>query len=139
MENLSIWVSKSGSLLYLPLFLIWNIWKARNRKLFDDQNPIMAGLLHIIYDEVNTYKPLLKHRHKIRNIGKSPTSVFPMIFFDGAAATGPLSRLINVLDLGDIWGLQPNTAWTKPCTNRNGAIMYNEDFKTYQSVTLERI
>ena len=45
----------------------------------------MAGLLHIIFDEVNTYKPLLKHKHKIRNIGKSPTSVFPMIFFDGAA------------------------------------------------------
>ena len=86
MENLSIWVSKSGSLLYLPLFLIWNIWKARNCKLFDDQKPVMAGLLHIIFDEVNTYKHLLKHMHKIRNIGKSPTSVFPMIFFDGAAA-----------------------------------------------------
>ena len=81
MENLSIWVSKSGSLLYLSLFLMWNIWKAKNRKLFDDQNPVMAGLLHIIFDEINTYKPLLKHMHKIRNIGKSPTLVFPMIFF----------------------------------------------------------
>ena len=96
MENLSIWVSKCGSLLYLPLFLMWNICKARNRKLFDEQEPIMVGLLHIIFDEVNTYKPLLKHMHKIRNIGKSPTSVFPMIFFDGAAANtigGALERI----------------------------------------------
>ena len=64
MENLTNWVSKEGPLQYLPLFLIWNIWKARNYKLFEDQNPIMAGLLHIIHDEVNSYKPLLKHRNK---------------------------------------------------------------------------
>ena len=86
LENLSIWVSNKGSLLYLPLFLMWNIWKARNHLCFDDQKPIMTSLLHIIFEEVNTFKPLLKHMPKIRNIGKSPTSVFPMIFFDGAAA-----------------------------------------------------
>ena len=85
LENLSIWVSNMGSLLYLPLFLMWNIWKARNRMCFYDRKPIMTSLLHIIFEEVNTFKPLLKHRHKIRNIGKSPTSVFPMIFFDGTA------------------------------------------------------
>ena len=86
MENLSNWVSKNDSLQYLPLFLIWNIWKARNCKLFEDQNPIMAGRLHNIHDEVNTYKPLLKHRHKIRIIGKPHVSKFPRIFLDGAVA-----------------------------------------------------
>ena len=25
---------------------------------------------------------------------------------------GPSSRLINVVESGDIWGLRPNTAWT---------------------------
>ena len=65
MENLTHWVSKGGSLQYLPLFLTWNIWKARNRKLFEDPSPIMADLLHTIYDEVNTYKPPLKPRNKI--------------------------------------------------------------------------
>ena len=46
----------------------------------------MAGLLHIIYDEVNSYKPPHKPKNKIRNIGKPPVSKFPMVFFDGAAA-----------------------------------------------------
>ena len=36
---------------------------------------------------------------------------------------GPLSRLINVLESGDIWGLRPNTIWTKPCMNLNGVVM----------------
>ena len=84
MENLTNWVSKGGSLQYLPLFLIWNIWKARNHKLFEDLSPIMAGLLHIIHDEVNYFKPPLKPMNKFRNIGKPPASKFPMVFFDGA-------------------------------------------------------
>ena len=46
----------------------------------------MAGLLHVIHDEVNTYKHDLKHRNKIRNIGKPLISNSPRIFFDGAAA-----------------------------------------------------
>ena len=65
MENLTNWVSKGGFLQYLPLFLIWNIWKARNHKLFEDLSPIMVGILHIIHDEVNTYKPHLIPRNKI--------------------------------------------------------------------------
>ena len=36
---------------------------------------------------------------------------------------GPSSGLTNVLELGDIRGLQPNTVWNKPCTNLNGAMM----------------
>ena len=86
LENLSNWVSNKGILLYLPIFIIWNIWKARNSLCFDDQEPILTSLLHIIFDEVKTFMPLQKHRHRIRNIGKSPTAVYPMIFFDGAAA-----------------------------------------------------
>ena len=54
--------------------------------LFEDLSPTLAGLLHIIYDEVNTYKPPQKPRNKIWNIGKPPTPKFPMVFFDGAAA-----------------------------------------------------
>ena len=46
----------------------------------------MNRLLYIIYDNFMTFKPPLIHKNKIRNIGKSPTSVYPMIFFDGAAA-----------------------------------------------------
>ena len=45
MENLINWVSKGGTLQYLPLFLIWNIWKARNRNLFDDLTPNIVSLL----------------------------------------------------------------------------------------------
>ena len=85
LENLTNWVSNKGLLLYLPLFIIWNIWKERNHLCFDDQEPILTSLLHIIFDEVKTFKPLQKHMHRIRNIGKSPTSVYPMIYFDGAA------------------------------------------------------
>ena len=36
---------------------------------------------------------------------------------------GSLNRLTNVLESGDIWGLQPNTAQTKPYTNINGVMM----------------
>ena len=54
--------------------------------LFEDQNPLIAGLLHVINDEVNTYKPVMKHRNKFRNIGKPPVSNYPRIFFDVAAA-----------------------------------------------------
>ena len=89
-------------LQYLPLFLIWNIWKARNSKLFEDRNPIMACILHIIHDEVNTYKPLLKHRYKIRIIGKPPASNFPRIFFDGAAANS-IGGAGICLWLNDLW------------------------------------
>ena len=46
----------------------------------------MNRLLYIIYDDFMTFKPPLTQKHRIRNIGKSPTSVYPMIFFDGAAA-----------------------------------------------------
>ena len=46
----------------------------------------MAGLLHIIHDEVTSFKPPLKPKNKIWNIGKPPASKFPMVFFDGAAA-----------------------------------------------------
>jgi len=47
---------------------------------------MLNSLLNIIFEEVKTFKPPQKHKHRIRNIGKSPTSVYPMIFFDGAAA-----------------------------------------------------
>ena len=86
LENLSIWLTQKGILQYLPIFIIWNIWKARNRLCFDDQEPILNRLLYIIYDDVMTFKPPPIHKHRIRNIGKSPTSVYPMIFFYGAAA-----------------------------------------------------
>ena len=70
----------------MPFFIIWNIWKARNRLCLDDQEPSLNRLLHFIYDDYLTYKPPLIQKHRSRNIGKSPTSVYPMIFFDGAAA-----------------------------------------------------
>ena len=63
-----------------------NIWKARNRNLFDDLTPNTAILLHIILEEVNSYKVPLKYRNKFRDIGEPPVSKFPMVFFDGAAA-----------------------------------------------------
>ena len=56
--------------------------------LFEDRRPLIVGLLHVILDEVNTYKPVMKYRNKIWNIGKPPVSKYPRIFFDGAAAKG---------------------------------------------------
>ena len=88
MENISNWVSKAGDFRYLPLFLTWNIWKARNCMLFEDRRPLIAALLHVILDEVNTHKPVMKYRNKIRNIGKPPVSKYPGFFFDGATAKG---------------------------------------------------
>ena len=69
LENLINWVSKGGTHQLLPLFLIWNIWKARNRNLFDDLTPNIASLLHIILEEVNSYKVPLRSRNKVRDIG----------------------------------------------------------------------
>ena len=86
LENLSNWVTKEGILLYLPIFIIWNIWKARNHICFDDQEPMLNSLLNIIFEDVKTFKPPQIHKHRNRNIGTYPTSVYPMIFFDGAAA-----------------------------------------------------
>ena len=48
--------------------------------------PNIVSLLHIILDEVNSYKVPLKSRNKTRNIGKPPVSKFPMVFFDGTTA-----------------------------------------------------
>ena len=79
-------LSLKGCLLYLPFFVVCYIWKARNSLCFEAQEPILNRLLYIIYDDFMTYKPPLIHKHRIRNIGKSPTYVYPMIFFDGAAA-----------------------------------------------------
>ena len=47
--------------------------------------PNIASLLHIILEEVNSYKVPLKSRNKFRDIGEPPVSKFPMVFFDGAA------------------------------------------------------
>ena len=70
----------------MPFFIIWNIWKARNHLCVEDQEPSLNRLLFIIYDDFLTFKPPLILKHRIRNIGKSPTLVYPLIFFDGAAA-----------------------------------------------------
>ena len=86
LENLINWVSKGGTHQYLPLYLIWNILKARNRNLFDDMIPNITGLLHIILEEVNSYKVSLKSRNKFRDIGDPLVSKFPMVFLDGAVA-----------------------------------------------------
>ena len=46
--------------------------------------PNIASLLHIILEEVNSYKVPLKSRNMFRDIGDPPVSKFPMVFFDGA-------------------------------------------------------
>ena len=70
----------------MPLFFIWNIWKARNHNLFEDLNPNIASLSHNILDEVNSYKVPLKSRLKTHDIGDPLVAKFPVVFFDGAAS-----------------------------------------------------
>ena len=48
--------------------------------------PNIASLLHIILEEVNSYKVPLKSRSKFRDIGEPPVSKYPMVFFNGVAA-----------------------------------------------------
>ena len=54
--------------------------------LFEDLIPNISSLLHIILDEVNSYKVPLKSRYKTRDIGELSDAKYPMVFFDGAAA-----------------------------------------------------
>ena len=55
LENLSTGVSKGGKLMYLPFFFIWNLWKIRNSYIFEDKEPIISRICHLIMLDVASH------------------------------------------------------------------------------------
>ena len=85
LENLSSWVTKGGMLLYMPFFFIWNLWKTRNNYIFEDKEPIISRLCHVIILDVASHQVPQVNRSKVRLIGDPTAKKFPMVFFDGVA------------------------------------------------------
>ena len=86
LENLLSWVTKGGRLLYLTFFFIWNLRKTRNSYIFEDKEPIIFRLCHVIMLDVASHQVPQVNRSKVKLIGDPPGKKFPMVFFDGAAA-----------------------------------------------------
>lgn len=53
--NPTRWFSKDGDLLYLPIFLIWNLWKTRNY-IFENIEPNISIICHRVMLEVSTHQ-----------------------------------------------------------------------------------
>ena len=71
--------------MYLPFFFIWNLWKIRNSYIFEDKEPIISRLCHMIMLDVSSHQVPQANRSKVRLIGVPPAKKIPMVFFDGAA------------------------------------------------------
>ena len=84
-ENLSTWISKGVMLLYLPFFFIWNLWKCRNSSIFEDKEPVISRLCHIIMSNIASHHVPQANRNKVKHIGDPPQKKIPMGFFDGVA------------------------------------------------------
>ena len=71
----------------MPLFFIWHLWIARNRCIFEDQDPDTRTIcfstleLYKMYHIAYSSKPL-------RTIGSTPAIIYPTGFFDGATTQG---------------------------------------------------
>ena len=70
----------------MPFFFIWNLWKTRNCLIFEDVAPNIPRLCHAIMSEVDSYLVPLVNIPKGRIIGDPSRNIYPMVFYDGAAA-----------------------------------------------------
>ena len=84
-DSLLRWYQKKEKYKELPFFIFWEVWKIRNRCLFQEIKPfvhvIVAKIIAYLYEWRKEYS------HKDKNIFKSPFFFVENIiygFFDGA-------------------------------------------------------
>ena len=89
-----------GDLLYMPIFLLWNLWKTRNSIIFENIDPNIPRLCNKICLETRTHLAPHPNIHKSRNIGHPLRSRYPMDFFDGdvVASFGGVGAVIWLND-----------------------------------------
>ena len=85
LEHWFLSYSTDSAILFLPLFLLWNIWKLRNGCIFEDKQPSIYAIFLQTVALLHLY-PVPKKKVKYRNIGTPPQIIYPCGFFDGAAA-----------------------------------------------------
>ena len=87
LENLNRWIEHEHKLLHLPFIFIWNTWNARNKSIFEDQEP---DTWSICFSTLKLYKtcPVACSSKILRAIGMTPAIIYPTGFFDGAASQG---------------------------------------------------
>ena len=69
--------------MYLPIFLLWNLWKTRNNIIFENIDPNIPRLCNRICLETSTHLAPHPKNYRSRNIGPPPRTRFPVAFFDG--------------------------------------------------------
>jgi ribonuclease HI len=86
-ENLKFWFLKLPNHKHIPLLLMWEIWKFRNRILFDNLTKNVQGLYQKILTTLQEHLP--KEEADKTDILLNPTyfNNNPIGFFDGAAST----------------------------------------------------
>ena len=82
MEN---WFKREKEYLYLPFFIIWNLWLTKNDLTFEDKSLDMRLLYHGIVDQLCTYLVIIKRESKCKCIGMALVLAYPSGFFNGAA------------------------------------------------------
>ena len=73
------------TLLSIPFHMLWIIWKARNRAIFEGKKRNVHSIVQQISYHVQTYSSLPDKVKKLRKIGDPPCMYFPCVFFDGAS------------------------------------------------------
>ena len=77
--------SADSTVLFLPLFIFWTIWKLRNGCIFEDKQSSIYAILLQTEALLHLY-PVPKKMEKIRNTGMPPQIFYPCGFFNGSAA-----------------------------------------------------
>ena len=86
-EFLDYWMIPNPTLYYIPFFVFWCVWNARNKGILEDKRISLATLMSKVDFYIHSF-PVPVKKKKVGNIGLAPLLVYPVGFFNGATADG---------------------------------------------------
>ena len=79
-------ISKISSYYQLPFYMMWTLWKVRNKMIFEDEKRNIFSIVYQVISAVQHLSTLpVKKKKSGRVLGNSPPLIFPCGFIDGAS------------------------------------------------------